>query len=668
MARKTLQRSLNKPKAPGRRHRKTLAAPFLMDTHAAVKTVMAATETLPDFRQTPSELEAEEKLQLVRQALVLLQDNYVHLPLKESMHAVRPIQALNLLLQRLESSDEGISDLEFHAEMLRIFTSVRDLHTNYFLPAPYNEKTAYVPFLLESFFEGGERRYLVSHMVAGFDQPPFGPGVEVFSWNGAPIDLAVAANAARFAGSNAEARRARGLERMTIRPLIQSLPPDEDFVLVGYRTPDGQEHEIRLNWLVFTPDTSGAVVAQIEDVSASAFAMGVDVDGQMAGIAKKLLFAPGVVAAEAAAHGKKPPRRRKRFEAGETVPSSMPSVLHAKVVETPQGTFGHIRIHTFSVDDADAFVSEFVRLSEMLPQEGLIIDVRGNGGGLIFAGERLLQVLTPKLIETERTQFINTALNLDIVRRNAPSASIQGLDLDPWRASMEESISTGAVYSRGYPITEKATANGIGQRYKGPVVLITDAKCYSTTDIFAAGFQDHQIGPIIGVDGNTGAGGANVWTHSLLRRLAGRNSPYGRLPGGANMRVAIRRTLRVLDRAGTPVEDLGVQPDYLHQTTRADLLDGNVDLLAFAASKLAELPVRSLRAETLSTQDGDRAISIETENLSRVDVYLDNRPIGALDVEDGTTELTIEDVGDFETLFLQGFDDDVLAAAWRINS
>lgn len=668
MARKTLKRSLNKSKPKTRGRRKNLAAPFLADTHQAVKTVMAATETLPEFRQSPSELEAEEQLLLVRQGLVLMRDNYVHLPLKESMHAVRPIQALNLLLQKLESSNEAMSDLEFHAEMLRTFTSVRDLHTNYFLPAPYNEKTAFVPFLLESYFERNERRYLVSHMVAGFDQPPFVPGVEVVSWNGAPINLAVAANANRFAGSNAEARRARGIERMTIRPLIQSLPPDEDFVLVGYRTPDGQDHEIRLNWLVFSPDASGVVMAQIEGHGPTAFALGVDIDAQMAGIAKKVLFAPEVVTAEAAMKGRKASRRRKNFNAGETITSDMPEVFGAKTVETARGEFGHIRIHTFSVDDADEFVNEFVRLAELLPQNGLMIDVRGNGGGLIYAGERLLQVLTPKSVQTERMQFINTSLNLDIVRKNSPSSSVNGLDLELWKDSMEESISTGAVYSRGYPITDIQWANSIGQRYQGPVVLITDAKCYSTTDIFAAGFQDHEIGPIIGVDGNTGAGGANVWTHSLLRRLAGRSGPYESLPNGANMRVAIRRTLRVGDRAGTPVEDLGVQPDFPHNMTRSDLLDGNTDLIEFAAEKLAELPIRKLQAETLNQQGGDLTLSISTENLSRVDVYLDKRPIGALDVNDGDTELTLEDVDDFETLFLHGFDDDELVAAWRIRS
>ena len=50
-------------------------------------------------------------------------------------------------------------------------------------------------------------------------------------------------------------------------------------------------------------------------------------------------------------------------------------------------------------------------------------------------------------------------------------------------------------------------------------MLITDALSYSATDMFAAGFQDHGIGPVIGVGGATGAGGANVWSHGLLWAL-----------------------------------------------------------------------------------------------------------------------------------------------------
>jgi len=42
-----------------------------------------------------------------------------------------------------------------------------------------------------------------------------------------------------------------------------------------------------------------------------------------------------------------------------------------------------------------------------------------------------------------------------------------------------------------------------------PVVLVTDALCYSATGYFAVGFQDPQIGKICGVNANTGARAIN---------------------------------------------------------------------------------------------------------------------------------------------------------------
>ena len=64
----------------------------------------------------------------------------------------------------------------------------------------------------------------------------------------------------------------------------------------------------------------------------------------------------------------------------------------------------------------------------------------------------------------------------------------------------------------------RTLCNGIGQVYYGPVVLITDALSYSATDIFAAGFQDNEVGLVLGTSGNTGAGGANFWSLDDLLR------------------------------------------------------------------------------------------------------------------------------------------------------
>jgi hypothetical protein len=303
-----------------------------------------------------------------------------------------------------------------------------------------------------------------------------------------------------------------------------------------------------------------------------------------------------------------------------------------------------VRIFTFNVDDPEAFIEEFIRLVGLLPQEGLIVDVRGNGGGHIFASEGLLQTLTPVGIEPEPVQFINTPLNLRISHRHRNDPV--GIDLGPWVESIRQAVETGAVYSRGFPITPAAFANQWGQQYHGPAVLVTDARCYSATDIFAAGWQDHRIGPILGVEDNTGAGGANVWTHDLLRQLlmvpspADAGTPYQLLPNGAGMRVSIRRTLRVGSQSGTPLEDLGVTPDQRHRITRADLLDGNVDLLARAGEILAAMPVRRLEV-SVSQAGGSLAVEADTLGVDRIDTWVNDRPVDTRNVTDGAVSYTV---------------------------
>jgi hypothetical protein len=52
------------------------------------------------------------------------------------------------------------SELDFHKEMIDIFTSVRDLNTNYLLPTPFAGHFAFLPFKVDSFMENeNEDRY-----------------------------------------------------------------------------------------------------------------------------------------------------------------------------------------------------------------------------------------------------------------------------------------------------------------------------------------------------------------------------------------------------------------------------------------------------------------------------------------------------------------------------
>ncbi len=622
--------------------------------------------TVPDFLAGAGTLTLPERRLIVEQALVLLEQNYVHLPLKTAMHAVNPVQRLRLLRTQLTRQTPQTMGPEwlFHKEMAGIFMSVRDLHTNYLLPKPFAGRVAYLPFVLEKATESDGDHYLVTSVVTGFSAPGFGLGVEVTHWNGVPIGTAVEINGLRLAGSNRAASLARGLDSLTIRPLLMQLPPEEDWIDVTFRAADGSTGEIRVAWEVATnlPPTT-----DLDAVSPASLANALDLDADERDRARKSLYHPEVVRLEGeqAEDGQ---LTEPQAVGAADLPTTMPSVFRARAVTTAHGTFGQIRIFTFSVQDPVAFRDEFARLISLLPPNGLIVDVRGNGGGHLHASEFTLQTLTPRPISPEPVQFIATPLNLALCRRHQDGA--EGIDLGPWFPSLDQAVEIGATFSAGFTITPSDGANEIGQTYHGPAVLVTDARCYSATDFFAAGWADHEIGPILGVDDRTGAGGANVWTHQLLMQLVGDRasepgSPYAPLPKGANMRVAIRRGLRVGALSGTPVEDLGVTPTVRHAMTKADVLTGNVDLLDRAGEILAGMPVRRLAVTTAFTRVGLR-VEVAAEGLDRVDVYVNGRPIGSEDVTADPVVLSELHGAPGTVVLVEGFQAGALVASRRV--
>lgn len=341
--------------------------------------------TLRELLKLPGVLTLADRRAIVDQALQLVEGAYVHLPYKRSMHAVDPVQHLRLLADRLSQASPELrsSEWEFHRDLTTIFASLRDLHTAYLLPAPYRHYTAYLPFLVEEYVdERGEPRYIVSKVARDLDRPTFKPGVEVLYWNGSAMRRVVAANAAREAGSNPDARHARGLVSLTSRPLMRSLPPDEEWVTLTYRDQQGLQREIRRPWLV--RDIRAAMLDLDESdprALARATLLGLDVETDLVNQTRRMLYAPPLVAGA-------PARALTPSVRGRAVPlwkrhvsTSLPGVFQAARVHTRKGKFAYVRIYTFNVPSAEAFVAEFCRLLADLPGHGLIVDVRGNAGG-----------------------------------------------------------------------------------------------------------------------------------------------------------------------------------------------------------------------------------------------------------------------------------------------
>ncbi len=418
-----------------------------------------------------------------------------------------------------ENVDLYPDDPSFLEALLRLTTGLRDFHTRLNLPEPWSRLTAFLPFQFHEYFDdAGMPHYLVGELAPGTDLGgDFVRGVEVTHWNGEPMAHAVHRHGRTTAGSNPQAQRRRGLEALTRRGLKYGLPPKEDFVFLTYLGKKGPA-DLKLPW-----------------------------------------------------------RLREEGPRGHPEPAS----LSFRNVETPSGTFGHLRIATFTIGDVEGFVREVARLVRMQPETGLIIDVRGNPGGSIAASERLLQFFTSDRIEPAPFSFRCTDSTLEL--------SESSEEWSPWRPSLRWGVVTGEPFSQGIPLTPVEQANSVGRIHKGPVVLLCDALSYSATDLFIAGFKDHHLGKIIGVDTQTGAGGSSAYWHQRLVRDPTHEpgSPLKPLPRGAAMHLALLRSTRVGTKRGLPVEGLGVEIDIHHRYTRDDVLHGDVDLLKRAGQLLA---------------------------------------------------------------------------------
>jgi hypothetical protein len=562
-------------------------------------------------------LSRRARIQIVDTALDLIETLYVHLPLKRSMYAVNPTQRLRLLRRRCEPCTPVMVEREFFNELLSIFSQLRDLHTGFVLPEPFRSNYAFLPFRLERYVTAsGEKAYVVTRVMSPKlwgepIDPSFQKGVIVQDWNGTPIDRVVTANADREAGSNPAARCAKGLSALTIRWLGQSLPPDEDWVDIGYLpVPDTEARSIRFQWKFFQRRGGKAGVAAAAAISRAdrknTRALGMDAKGEAERQIRRYLFKD--------ARKQTPRLTKKMYKVPKWASEVFPAVGNAR---TSSGVFAYVRIATFNVDSERKYINEFIRIISKLSQNGLILDVRGNSGGLISFGERMLQLLTPHAIDPARFSFLNSARTQALTRRHA--------FIRPWHNSIAQWVETGAEYSQGFPLLELSRYNDIGQKYQGPVVLITDALCYSTTDIFAAGFQDHKIGVVLGVDKTTGAGGANVWDYSVIAELLHdqRHFPKPRA-GQASLRFAVRRVTRVGKNSGVLLEDLGVKVDETHNMTRRDLLHRNVNLIERAGRILERAEIQRLTAE----RESSRKVRIAYQNLDRIDPYLGGHPLG----------------------------------------
>jgi hypothetical protein len=588
----------------------------------------ATTPALP----APAALSTAERLRLLDAFETVIGGVYTHLPLKRARYGFDPVQRLRILRTEVGAFDNNA----FHVELAAIVTQMRDYHTRYTWPAAFAGKVAVLPFLVEMYGPDAAPTYVVTKVGKGLDAG-FVPGVLLQQWNGVPIDRAVVRHADEECAGRPDGLRSASLQSLTFRSMEYGPPPDEEWVVVGYRksdaagAPTGALKEARVPWKVVDPGAASGLFAGGPTGERKRLRRTRAVNPAAAAVrmAKMLLFAPEALVGETppAAAPVVSSRSRGLRLVASTIATTMPETLKVQTLQVPGGSpVAYLRIWAFETDP-DKFIAELLRVIPLLPQDGLIIDVRGNPGGYILAAEQALQLFTPKPIEPVRFSVLATTFTRDLAALPAMSD-----ELAPWKESLDAAVRNGELYSQPVPISDPADCNAIGQQYGGPVLLVGDTNTYSAGDLFSAGFVDNDLGPFLCVGLATGAGGANVWEYGELRKaLVGTPMALPALTSGIGLSFAFRRATRAGPSEGLTIEDVGVAGTP-YAMTRNDLLAGNGDLLVRCVALLRKQP---LSAMGCAVDRANRKVSFATRGLDRVDAFVDGHPVGSFGVADG---------------------------------
>lgn len=617
---------------------------------------------------------AADRQTILDQATLIFDHLYPHMPFKTDIYNF--CHPSDYIRQQIQPGVQTLGELDFHTRMITAFSLVRDAHTLYGLPSPYRGAVAFLPFQIRPYLHRKTGwRFIVTSVMnsqpdGGWDHEFFGTGAEIVGWGELDVLSHVERTESHLPGGNYFASFARGALHATLRPLVYIQPPFQDetpAATIRYR-PLGREETrtIRIPWAVGTG--FGAAAGFRSSVFSLSPATAIT------GACGRFLHHRSQVREERQSAETQDPRQVSAipevFEFHYTNGARRKGAIDiANLVDPrrPDARFGYIRVKTFSGGGSapgftDCMVNEFRRILTLMDEvapDGLVIDIRNNPGGDVQAAERMLQMLTPRQVQPARFHLANTPAVLGILRNlkvslaeqlsvsDSVKLSAARSELEAWLGDLDQpALTAGERLTSGQPLTDPDSANDIGQVYHGcGVALLTNSLTYSAADIFAAGFQDHEAGVLIGTSMVTGGGGGNVWSHQELMGKIGPhpNLPLAHLPGDASMTLAIRRCTRVGSRDGQPVEDHGVEADVFYTPdTVEDVILGNPGLLHRACREFRnKAQYRVDAAAATLGADGSVAVEVKTINIASLRSYLNDRPALTVDVNNDARTLTI---------------------------
>lgn len=613
---------------------KSFAAPRDLD-------IRRLSESLDELK--PITYTAQERELMAKQALMFIKNLYVHreIKIKDFGAQVDPVPRLEDMVRRAAS----LSDADFQKAMQKIFLDLHDHHTNYVAPMPLRCSYVLAPVHFADVYDNGKLKIIVKgrtkalEKIVNEDIAKVKTGDELVSINGKPVGTVLEDLKKLSGGANEDSMVSGAIMNLSMFSLAEQPIPEETELTYGFKR--GTE--------TYTVSTRYYAALNI----------------------------PGCVEeVNAKKTGKNKPKSKSSMPVSDLdfVRAENPIIRDYKdlvlpdtvspfgeegklpvgsfyTIDTPAGKLAKLDLETF-VPEGDASSDEVIHKIKALLQEAqpttaaLIIDMRSNGGGSIILAEGLTQLFTPNNVKTMPVRFLPNELNLSTFL-----ASNQGRD-NGWSQDTREGIAANSRYTKPRVITSNDAANRYGQVWFKPVVILTDANCYSACDLFAASMQDHGAATIIGTHATTGAGGANVMDYDIFSRIfqagSATNNPFVKLPGHQGMRVSWRQTLRVGKNQGQLIENAGVKSDIVVRYVTEDIVGGESRVLMREVHNAINKIIPRYKSNitlTSSLMMKNGAAAKWTEKVKGVDtleVLQNGKPVETLDVNAAGQDITID--------------------------
>jgi len=223
-----------------------------------------------------------------------------------------------------------------------------------------------------------------------------------------------------------------------------------------------------------------------------------------------------------------------------------------------------------AMDDDPALMSELRgAMKEAHGGEGLVIDVRGNGGGTRDALKLLFPLLLgapePPVVVNIAAKRLEPGEPTDLARGYLDNRRLYPLDWDGWKPAERDALAAtlesfapdwtlpeGFSAWHGFVLSPAAKADP--HRFDGKVVVLMDTGCFSATDIFIGALE---LLPHVTLVGTPSGGGSGRSRRVSLRRT----QLDARLSSMASFRPA-----------GARYDGRGIAPDLLVLPAPSDLV------------------------------------------------------------------------------------------------